>query len=86
MKTYQTGALTEAQCVLITGALQKELDAANTADYPPDFDKINALTELTDLFGDPAGNMIELDENNHIDLEDEGERWTKRDEDDEAQT
>lgn len=72
MPKYQSDGLTEAQCVLIATALQKELNAVNTADYPPDLEKITSLTELVDLFSDPAGNMIDLeDEADEEDKEDE---------------
>lgn len=56
MKTYQTGALAEASCVLIAKALLAYAASDACAD-----DEAEEATALADLFGDPAGNLIELD-------------------------
>lgn len=57
IRHYQTGALSEKKCLLISKALK--FYAASASPTGPD--EIEHATELSDMFGDPEGNLIPAD-------------------------
>lgn len=68
---YQTDALSEEQCSLISEALKAELAREENGVNNPS--KISDLTELIEMFSDPSGNLIEVDAPDEDEDEDEDE-------------
>lgn len=70
---YQTDALSKSQCSLIAEALKVALaQEINGVNNP---EKVRELTELSGMFNDPSGNLIEVDAPED-ELEDEDEEDT----------